>query len=77
MHRPTSGHPSTTGAGDACVAPTVSSFASTNLEQNAGDPWVAPTISIPQTGVDARRTAGMRASRPKGEGQEALVKYPG
>ena len=52
------------------VAPTTPSVASTNLGQNAGDPWVAPTISIPQTGAHARRTAGMRAPRPKGEGQD-------
>ena len=35
----------------ADVAPTTSLVASTNLGQNAGDPWVAPTISIPQTGA--------------------------
>ena len=52
------------------VGVSTASVASTNLEQNAGDPWVAPTISIPQTGAHARRTAGMRAPRPKGEGQD-------
>ena len=35
----------------ADVAPTTSLVASTNLGQNAGDPWVAPTISTPQTGA--------------------------
>ena len=41
--RATGAHPSDVGVSTASVA-------STNLEQNAGDPWVAPTISIPQTG---------------------------
>ena len=65
MHRPTSGHPSTTGAGDACVAPTVSSFehAWTNprtrhsaLGENAGDP--------PQAATPRSRWVAKRVARP-------------
>ena len=59
------------------VGVSTSSVASTNLEQDAGDPWVAPTMSIPQTGAHARRTAGMRAPRPKGEGQDGPRKISG
>ena len=52
------------------VGVSTASVASTNLGQDAGDPWVAPTMSIPQTGAHARRTAGMHAPRPKGGGQD-------
>ena len=47
------------------VGVSTTSVASTNLGLNAGDPWVAPTMSIPQTGaisglVDARATDRVR-----------------
>ena len=43
----------------------------------AQTPCAAPTISIPQTCAHARRTAGMRAPRPKGEGQDGPRKISG